>query len=702
MFLSPSSVAIVGASAEEGKAGNIVLETLMESYRGKIYPVNPKYDDIFGMRCYGSLADIGEKVDLAIVVVPAKAVREVIRDAGKAGIKGLIVVSGGFSEIGRRDLEREMVEEAKRWKIKILGPNTMGVLNLHNGFNTFFTPRLKRMSDGEVSDTYIVPEKGNVAIITQSGGLGTTVMDRLSMAGIGVRCFVGTGNQADLEVSDFIEYFAEDPNTGVILLYLEGVKDGRRFIETAWKASRKKPIVAIRAGKTKAGRRAAMTHTASMITNKEVYDAALKRAGIIEAETVEDAVYMIETLLSLEPIEKDELFILSNGGGGGVVAADFCEMFGFKLNQPEGTFLEELRDAISKGRLPPIVTPANPLDLTGSATDEHYSFALDLISKHSGASSILSIVFFIGPAMTDELVKIFERARSQIPIVTCIVGEAGYERKVRALLKNLKIPCYSTPEAAAMGLMALRLRAECLKISRPLPLKSGGENRVKWLNEHKKYRVLVEPYSYKLLSEYGILYPNSVVARNIDEVEDALKEINEPFAMKAVSYSLLHKTDSGGVILNLKREKAKEAYRRISSHVKDLNGILIQEMVSGMEVLISGFRDPIFGPVVNVASGGIYTEILKDYVIDFAPLSKHHALSMLNKLKIYPILEGYRGGKRYDVEALADVLVKVSDIMVENPLINEIELNPIIVKEKGAYAVDVKVLLEGSTINSSQ
>jgi acetyltransferase len=693
-FFSPSSVAVVGASAEEGKIGNVVIKSLLKNYRGKVFFVNPKYDQIMGMKCYKDLVEIEESIELVVVVVPAPIVKHVIRRAGEVGIKAAIVISGGFSEVGRTDLESEVEQEARRWGIRILGPNTLGVMDLYSGLNTFFLPDMKLYDDSEVIRSYSLPEKGDVALISQSGGLGVTILDYIAGKGIGLRCFIGTGNQADLEVSDFIEYLVDDPYTKLIALYLEGVKDGRRFVRTVWRASRKKPVVALRAGKTGSGRRAAMTHTASMVSRREVYDVAFRRAGIVEAETIEQFFDYIKALKYSGPMNGDRVFILTNGGGAGVVAADACEGLGFNLPFPKGTVFKELKDAIAKGLLPSMTAISNPLDLTGSAGDEEFISALKILSRAADIDGLLLITFHHPPKVTDKVVNVVGHLPKDIPTVVCDVGEAEYAKRIRESYDRLGVPSYPTPERAANALYALRLRARCLTVEKP-PAVPPEKDEISWLNDSFTDGVLLEPFTSRLLKSYEIPFPESFLVTSKEELDEGLRKVREPFAMKVVSPEVLHRSDVGGVILNLRHEEAEEAYQRILSSLRDVkvSGILVQEMVEdGIEILVSGFRDPTFGPMITVASGGIYTELLKDYAIDFAPINQEEALSLVKQLRVYKILTGYRGGKSYDVSSLAKVIANTSRLLFENPSIGDVELNPVIVGLRGVKAVDARIL----------
>lgn len=691
-FLSPSSVAVVGASAEEGKIGNVVIKSLLKNYRRKVFPVNPKYDQIMGIKCYKDLLDIKENVELAVIVVPATMVKHVVHRAGEAGIGAAIVISGGFSEVGREDLESEVKQEAKRWGMRILGPNTLGVIDPYSGLNTFFLPDMKLYDGKKFVRSYSLPKKGNVALISQSGGLGVTILDYIAGKGIGLRCFIGTGNQADLEVSDFVEYLADDPDTGLIALYLEGVKDGRKFVRTVWRASRKKPIAALRAGKTRSGRRAAMTHTASMVSRREVYDAAFRRAGIIEAESIEQLFDYIKALKYSEPMNGDRVFVMTNGGGAGVVAADACESLGFNLPPPEGLTLKELENAVAKGLLPSMTAISNPLDLTGSAGDEDFITALNILSRSADVDGLLLITFHHPPKVTNKVFRVVGHLPKGIPTVVCDVGEAEYAKRIRASYDRLGVPSYPTPERAANALYALRLRADCMSMRKP-PMTSPKKDEVSWLGSSFTGKVLLEPFTSRLLRKYEIPYPKTFFVTSKEELNKILRKVKEPFVMKALSPEVSHKSDIGGVLLNLRYEEADEAYQKILRSLQGLkvSGILVQEMIEGIEVLVSGFKDPTFGPMITVASGGIYTELLKDYVIDFAPVDQEEALSLIKKLKIYDILTGYRGRKVYDVISLANVIANTSHLLFENPSIGDVELNPVIVSENEAKAVDARI-----------
>jgi len=711
-LFDPKSIAVVGASSDPAKLGFQVFNSLavskrMGSYKGELYPVNPRYREVDRLACYPDVASIQGPVDLAVVVVPARGTPSVMEDLARKGVPASIVVSGGFGESGGADLENKVVSIARRAGIRLLGPNTLGLMDPYSGVDTFFLPEWKTTTNRHEAISMPKPRPGSMVLISQSGGVGAALIDYIVGSGAGLRAFVGLGNQADVTLDEVISYYADDEKTRAILLYVEGVKQGRRLMEACSAASKRMPIVALKAGKTESGIRAAFTHTASMVGQVEVYRTAFHQGGIVEVSTIEDLFDAGKAMSMLPPPQGDRVAIVTNGGGAGVIAADSCEELGLKVPVLGSAAVGELRKLDREGGIPPMVSPNNPLDLTGSADSKAFKLASDALLKGDPFDAWLYVTLHHAPAVYDDVVDAIADVKEESgrPVVACDVGEAEWARIMRSKYESHGIPCYPTPDRAAKALYFLSRYGLFRKEPETWRDTQSATDRILWLSSLAKgpAPVLLEPNASRLLSEYSIpLLPSAVVADE-DAAVRAADSMGYPVAMKIVSGKLSHKTDAGGVVLGVGDSiGVRGQFRTLARRAQEIGlsdsfkGALVQKMApAGFELLIGSYRDRFFGPVITLGAGGIYTELIRDYSLRVAPIVASEAEEMMNELRISGILRGYRGKPAFDISCLKGVIVKLSTIMLENPTIKEMEINPFILFQSGGAVVDARVLLNG-------
>jgi len=693
VFLNPRSIAVIGASREPNKVGHKIFRNLVESgFKGGLYPINPKAEELLGFKCYHNIAEVPDNVDLAIIVVPAQIVPVVAEECGVKGVKGIVVVSAGFSETGREGtlLEREILAICQRHEMRMAGPNCLGIINTQNRMNASFAAAN--------------PSTGNIAFVSQSGALGSTILNWALQNGVGFTSFVSLGNEADLNAADFLEALAEDEQTRVIGLYIEGVKNGERFIEVAREVTRKKPIIALKAGTTDVGIRAVSSHTGSLAGSDIAFSAAFKKAGILRANTLEE---LFELVMAFEaqPLPKTKkVLIITNGGGPGILAADACEKMGLDLPLLEYEIREELRKDI-----PPHASLNNPVDVLGDADENRYRLALNAGLKSENMDGI--IVILTPQAMTpaEKVAEVIGETQklSDKPIITAFMGLDNDSVPIKILRKN-KVPNYVFPESAAY---ALRAMYDYSLISRSpneeiQPFLEVDDEKVRGiltkLRQEERLTLTIEE-SIGIAEAYGIAMPKAAIAKDRKEAGEIADSIGYPVVMKIVSPEILHKTDVGGVVLNVKsREEAEGNYesiiRKINVSMPEarFSGVLVQKMVpQGKEVIVGGVRDLQFGPLMMFGLGGIYVNFLRDVSYRLGPLNISEARGMIEETKAYTLLRGVRGEPPSDIESVVDVLLKVSQIMNRFKEVSEMEINPLFVygEKEGCLALDIRVTI---------
>jgi acetyl coenzyme A synthetase (ADP forming)-like protein len=690
-FFNPRSIAVVGASADARKVGHAVLNNLRRfKFKGNLYPINPSGGEILGLKAYSKISDIGRGVDLAIIIIPARFVPDSLRECVASGIKSVIVLSAGFKEAGKDGtlLEEEIKKIGKEQRMRILGPNCLGLINTANDMNATFAADM-------------LP-KGKIGFFSQSGAMGIAIMDWAIGNDVGFSKFISLGNKVDLSEIDFIEYFMGDPDTSLILGYLEDVVDGRRFMDIAQKATKIKPIVLLKSGGTEAGARAASSHTGALAGSDTAFDAAFKQTGIMRAQGVQD---LFDTALAFAegkiPVGKG-LLVITNAGGPGIIAADTAEQLGVDLPHMTRESIETMAR-----KLPPNATVFNPVDVIGDATSERYAAVLEQAAKDPNVDGIL--VILTPQAMTDiektaDVVIATARSTDK-PVITSFMGE----KRVRSAidkLKNASVPNFSYPELAVKAFKRLSDQWSW-KNYKPEELITSWYNfdaaaeTIASILKRGSYQV-GEEEAMDILTYYGFQFPKRALARTSREAVQHASRIGFPVVMKISSPDILHKTDVGGVRVNIKTPKeAEEAFTEITTNARRtmrdafLKGVMIYEMVKGgKEVILGVTFDRTFGHMIMFGLGGIYVEVLKDVSFRIIPVARKDALAMVNEIRTVGLLRGARGERPTDIDAIASNIVNLSCLITDFPEIQELDINPLMVMEKGAVALDARIIFK--------
>ncbi|NSW51392.1 MAG: acetate--CoA ligase family protein [Anaerolineae bacterium] len=692
--LKPKSIAVIGASATPGKIGYTVVDNLVTSqYEGAVYPINPGASEILGFKAYPSILEVPGEVDMAVFTIPAKLVLNAIEECGKKGVKGLVVITSGFGEVGKTDLEREMVEIAHRYGMRILGPNIVGVLSNSMKMNASFAPTL--------------PLPGKGALVSQSGALLIAIDMSTFTRRVGFDKLVSIGNMSDIEFADLIEWFDQDDDTTSISLYIEGLKNGRKFMEVSQKAT--KPIIALKSGVSAHGAAAAASHTGSLAGAAKVYGAAFEQAGVIQASDLNN-LFDRSLALSLQPpMNGENLLIITNGGGVGVLATDAAERYGIPLK-----FAPEDVQAELKKHMPEFGSAKNPADLTGQASAEWYENSVRNSFAHPWVDGLT--VLYCEVAVTDPMdvavgIKraIDESGVKGKPLTVSFVGGEKTEAAMQWLVEQ-GIPAYDDPDSAVNAMAALReyaLMREHDATFTKADTSSAKEKAMKIIAAARAdgRDALTEIEAKKVFEAYGLPVPKCDLAATEAEAIQMANTIGYPIVMKIVSPEILHKSDAGGVKVNIKNaEECRQAFNTIMENARNYNpaanlhGVVIQEMAPwGTEVILGSINDPTFGPTVMFGLGGIFVEVLKDVTFRVAPISEKRANVMVNEIKSAPILKGVRGEEPKDRAALAKTIANYSNMVFD--LIDEVsesDANPVIVYEEGqgVSVVDARMILK--------
>jgi acetyltransferase len=680
-LFSPRSIAVVGAAREKGKVGRVIFDNLKLTFGERVFPVNPFARRIGGVKAFSSLSDLPQVPDVAVIAIPSTSVPAVIEECAHLEVPFAVIVSAGFREIGPQGarLERELLK--LKGKTRILGPNTLGLINPFSKLNLTF-----------LSTAF---SKGPVAFLSQSGALGTFLLEWAERKGIGISKFVSMGNKLDLSEEDFFSYLKKDKETEVVALYIEGVKDGRRFLEKAALLSKEKKVIALKAGITESGARAVSSHTGSLAGKKELYQAAFKKAGIYWAQDIQDFLDSIISLSWCKTSIKKGFAILTNGGGPGILAADSLEREGIKLSNFSAKTVNRLRKS-----LPSASSVYNPVDVLGDAMAQRVEKAAQIILSDGNVGGL--IVILTKQAMTEPkktaqaLVRIYKK-KSKKPLLVSFMGFESMEEAEKVFRKN-KVPSFLTPERAIRS--AKRLTESFPAPERKFERSKYDRLRVKEIIRNvRKECFLSGSDSLEILEAMGFNFPFSRTARSLKEAIDFAREIGFPVAMKLDSPDILHKTDIGGVVLNVSSEdEVTSTYHSLMRQARkffegaELKGITVQKMAApGVEVIVGGGRDVQFGPFVMFGLGGIYVEIFHDVTFSLAPLTFSEAKEMISSIKSFPLLKGARGKRGVDVDSLAGVIVKLAQLISDFPEIQEVDLNPVRVYEKGYMILDAKI-----------
>ena len=692
-LLNPRTIAVVGASHKPGKVGHEVLRNLINyGFPGKIYPVNPKGGEILGLRVYRSLLEVPDEVDLAVIVVPARIVPSVVEDAGRKGVKALAIITSGFSETGPEgaELERRIVETARRYGMRILGPNIVGIMSTSKRINATFSG--------------LTPYPGSVTIISQSGALLIAMAGRTWIEKVGINDMISIGNMSDITFPDLLQYYYGDESTKVIGLYIEGLKKGREFIEVARRAN--KPIVALKAGVSRRGALAAASHTGSLAGSAAVYRGAFRQARVVWANDLDDFFDKMLVLSLLRPPENGHVLIITNGGGVGVLSTDEAERQGIELEDPPKDLKEELRKY-----MPEFGSDKNPVDLTGMATDKEYYGTVSAALSHPWVGAL--VVLFCETALTspqkvaDAIVRAYDDSGRTKPIVVSFVG--GPETmKAADTVKERGIPIYKSPELALRALAGLMEYARILKKGEPefRPFGDVDRERVRRVLDAARAEgrsFLLEHEAKEVLEAYGVPVARTRVASSPEGAVALARETGLPVVMKIVSPDIVHKSDAGGVFVGVRtEEEVRETFNRIVENAKKYKpdarivGVTVQELApQGLEVIVGATRDPQFGPVVAFGLGGVMVEALKDVSFRVAPVTPEDAEEMVREIKARDLLGPFRGQKPRDVGALKEVISRISQLVTDFPEISELDANPVMLygEGEGLKVVDARIIL---------
>ena len=694
LFFAPRSVAVIGASRKRGGISGELFHNLLEGgFDGDVYPVNPNAEVVQSVAAHKSILDVPGRVELAVIVVPAERVLDVAEECGQKGVRALLVITSGFAETGREGtrMQEELLDVARRYGMRIVGPNCMGLLN---------TDPAVRLNATFASS---MPKAGRLAFSSQSGALGIAVMDRAAELGLGLSTFISVGNKADISGNDLLQYWEQDPTTDVVLLYLESFGNPRKFARIARRVAQSKPIVAVKSGRSKSGARAAASHTASLVAQDVAVEALFHQSGVIRTDTLEE-LFDVANLLAHQPLPSGRnVEILTNAGGLGILCADACEAAG--LSVPE---LSPQTSAALERLLPEEASARNPVDMIASATAGQYGEALRILLGDPTVHSV--IVIFIPPLVTRAedvaaaLMKVASESKRK-PLLGCFLGVHGIHESLTE--GDTAIPTHAFPESAARALGSVARYAawrERDQGSRPefkdIDRAAGVSFAASLVERGDRW---LEPDEVSdLLGRYGIPTTAGVVVNSAEEVEKAAAEMGTPVVVKIVSSSILHKSDVGGVRLGLTSPAfAGDAARSILESLRaegrdsEIEGFLVQEMLptEGAEFFLGVTHDALFGPLIACGAGGTMVELVRDVAIRITPLSDVDATEMLRSLKSWPLLEGYRGQPPLDSDSLEELILRLSVLVEDLPHIAELDLNPILVRPAsgGSVVVDARV-----------
>ena len=702
-IFAPHSVAVIGATERAGSIGRAVIWSLVSSpFGGTVYPVSDKHTSVSGIKAYQRIADIPEPVELAVIVTPAKTVPGIISECVEDGVRGIIVISAGFKEHGEegKQLEQQILERLAGTGVRLLGPNCLGVMNPLSGLNATFAPNIAR--------------PGNVAFISQSGALCTAVLDWCQKEMVGFSAFVSVGSMLDVGWGDLIDYLGNDSRTHSIVMYMESVGDARSFLSAAREVSLNKPIIVIKAGRTQAAAHAAASHTGALTGSDEVLEAAFRRCGVLRVNTIADLFYMAEVLAKQPRPKGPRLAVVTNAGGPGVLAADSLIATGGQLAELSAKSMEELN-----AMLPPHWSRNNPVDILGDALPDKYARVVEIVSKDANVDGVLTIICPQGmadPTQTADRLKPFANSTGK-PLIASWMGGAEMTAGID-ILNRAGIPTFPFPDTAAkvfnyMWRYSYNLRGLYETPALPseadqFPDRAAAERVIQPVRRAGR-AILTEVESKRLLIGYGIpIVPTSVADTEAEAVEEADK-FGYPVVLKVFSETITHKTDVGGVALNLlDAEAVKVAFRKIQRSVRDkagegnFLGVTVQPMVrlGGYELIMGSSIDPQFGPVLLFGAGGQLVEVFKDRSLGLPPLNTTLARRMVEQTRVYEALRGVRGRAPVDLAALDELLVRFSLLVVEQPWIKEIDINPLLASPEGLVALDARVVLHGPEVRA--
>jgi acetyltransferase len=691
-IFSPSSIAIVGASRHRGKIGYEILHNLiLNEYQGTVYPVNPKATSIHGIRAYPSVLEIPDRVDLAVITVPAEVALQAVEDCGKKGVNGLVVITAGFREIGDAGAAREarLLALCDEYGMTMIGPNCMGVINTH--------PDIQM--DATFAPTPPLP--GGISLATQSGALGIAILDHAKSLGVGFAKFCSLGNKAQVSLNDLLRMWHGDPDTKLILAYIENFGNPRNFVRIARETTKDKPVIAVKSGRSEAGSRAAVSHTGSLGGSDLAAEAVFSQTGVLRANSIEE-LFDLAMAFALQPIPRgDRVAVVSDAGGPAIMCVDELVAQGLRLAE-----LEPATQAYMKSWAPPEASLHNPIDLTPQGSLEDYRRAMDAVLADGGVDAAIAI--YVPPVRVNELDvarAIWETARKHPKPVLCnFLGRAQDSAGFVELVTH-GVPSYSYPESAARALAAMhryaRYRGREEGELRTFPVDRGVAESVFARARGEDRTLLRGDEANRLLEAYGIRTAKARFVRSLEDLPRAAAEIGYPVVLKAVGPALVHKSEMQAVLLDVRAKEAlmdgaSNMVRRLRDRGVSLDGFLVQEFVTGgIEVILGMTRDKVYGPCLVFGLGGIYVEYLKDVAFGLPPLTDRDAMRMIESIRTYPLLKGVRGEPARDVQALQEAILRLAQLVSDSDQIQEIDLNPVAVlpEGKGYRAVDARIVL---------
>ena len=695
IFFNPNSIAVIGASERPG-VGKAIFSNIINGYKGKIYPITPSNPTVFGITAFKSVLDISEDIDLAVIATPNKIVPQVMEEIGKKKIKGVIIVSAGFKEVDESgaELENQIGEIGKKYGTRIIGPNCLGIMSL------------AQSSMMNATFLKITPNIGEIALVSQSGAICAATVEDAIAQGIGFSKVISMGNKVDMDENDILELLSEDNETRVIVMYLEDIHDGRRFMQIAKKITKekKKPILVLKSGRTPEGAKAAMSHTGALMGSDETYDALLKQSGVIRVDTMQE-LFDISTAFAKQPIPPSNggVVIVSNAGGPAIISTDACSKYGLKMAD-----ISNSKSEIAKV-IPPHGSARNPVDIVGDADFNRFEKVLIEVLSNNNVSAVVTMCTPSATLDYNELAKTIIKTskNSGKTTLAALMGLAeGMENK--KILSDGGIPHFMYAEPAIRTLEAMFRHSKWIE-KEDIPPKQFevDKTKVRTILENviKDNRTnLLEEEGYEVLKAYGFSVPKKNLVMNEEEAARIAEEIGYPVVMKIVSPQISHKSDAGGVKVGIKnQQEAKKAFSEILSNVKkyksdaEIKGVLVQEMISSAkETILGAKRDPLFGPLIMFGLGGIYVEVLKDVIFRLGPIDEHTAKEMVESIKTIKLLKGIRGEKESDIDGIVESIQRLSQLVNDFPEIEEFDMNPLLVLEKGngVRAVDVRIGLK--------
>jgi len=693
IFFNPKSVAVIGASKAREKVGYAVITNIIKSgYQGEIYPINPKESEMFGYKVYPSI-DVAPETDLAVIAVPAPYVASVAEACGKKGVKGLVVITAGFKEVGKEGLalEKELMEIVDRYGMQMMGPNCLGYIDTHTPINASFVAR--------------PPIKGDIAFFSQSGAVCVAVLEWSLKRNIGYSKFISMGNKAHLNEADFIEEAAKDPHTRVIAGYIESVEEGERFLEIAREASKEKPIVLIKSGVSEAGAKAASSHTGALAGSNVAYDTAFRQAGIMRAKSLQELFDLASAFAKQDAPKGNRVAIVTNAGGPGIIATDSVELNDLKM----ASFEKETVDNLRAG-LPAESNVYNPVDVIGDAGEDRFRYAMEHVMKDPNVDAVL--VLMVATAMTGphEIAELTVEMHKKYPDVSVVGAFMGGETIDEAfkLMSDNNIPAYTFPEQAIESLARLVKYNELReRLQRQTEVEEFDVNKEAVASIFKKVKeedrvVLLGSEAMQVIEAYGIGSAPVALAKTAEQAGDLADAMGYPVVLKVASPKIMHKTDVGGVKLKLQtREEVEQGFIEILENVHRylpdvlVDGVEVQKMLpQGREMIIGMFKDVQFGPMIMFGLGGIYVNLLQDVSFRLANgLNREEAMEMIQETKAYTLLKGYRGEKQADIDGVVETILRVSKLVTDFPEITELDINPLFAYEESVNSIDVKITI---------